>query len=374
MIASHPLRIAVIAPSRFPIAEPFTGGLEAHVWLACSTLRARGHHVTLIAATGSDPQVADRLLTMPQLGAAPGGRRDLSEDARLVRAETKAYRTVMAQLARHTGSFDVIHNHSLHATPWARAHRVDTPMVTTLHTPPLPHLVAAYRPAPAHQARFVAVSRHTATAWAECGIPAQVVHNGIDTDRWQAGPGGGPLIWFGRLVPEKGPQLAIDAARLAGFDLQLAGPVVDQRFFDDEIRPRLSPQVRYLGHLDQQELACAVGRSSVALVTPTWDEPYGLVVAEALSCGTPVAAFRRGGIPEIITAASGLLADPGDVPALVAAARRAGSLSRGAARRHAVQRCSVHTMSGAYDDIYHGMQPVERTRVRQSVAADAVSA
>jgi glycosyltransferase involved in cell wall biosynthesis len=150
--------------------------------------------------------------------------------------------------------------------------------------------------------------------------------------------------------------------------------VVDQRFFDTEIVPRLGERVRYLGHLDQQALARAVGRSSVALVTPTWDEPYGLVVAEALSCGTPVAAFRRGGIPEILTPASGLLAEPGDVPALAAAARHAGSLSRRAARRHAVQRCSVDTMANAYCDLFRGMQPLEPTPLRRAVAADTVSA
>jgi hypothetical protein len=95
-----------------------------------------------------------------------------------------------------------------------------------------------------------------------------------------------------------------------------------------------------------------VGRAEVALVTPRWDEPYGLVVAEALACGTPVAAFARGGIPEIVDARAGRLAPADDVPALAAAVRQAAGLDRTEVRRHAVEHCSMTRMVSAYEDIY----------------------
>jgi glycosyltransferase involved in cell wall biosynthesis len=208
--------------------------------------------------------------------------------------------------------------------------------------------------------RFVAVSRHTAAAWGPVAGPIEVVPNGVDLLRWTPGPGGGPLVWSGRIVPEKSPHLAIEAARAAGLPLQLAGPVVDHGYFDREIAPRLGDGVQYLGHLAQQALAATVGAASAALVTPDWDEPYGLVVAEALACGTPVAAFDRGGVPEVLTPECGRLVPGGDVPALAVAVREATTLSRTAARERAVTACSVESMAVAYEEIYHSLARARR--------------
>ncbi|GAA0270363.1 hypothetical protein GCM10010302_04920 [Streptomyces polychromogenes] len=119
-----------------------------------------------------------------------------------------------------------------------------------------------------------------------------MVHNGIDLRRWPAGTGGGDLVWYGRIVPEKGPALAIAAAE-AGVALTLAGPVADHRYFRDHVAPRLGGRIRYAGHLRRRELAALVGSARATLVTPCWDEPYGLVVAESLACGTPVAVGAR---------------------------------------------------------------------------------
>jgi glycosyltransferase involved in cell wall biosynthesis len=202
---------------------------------------------------------------------------------------------------------------------------------------------------------LVAVSEHTAEAWRSSrGLRQQigVVPNGVDLTRWVAGPGGGPLIWSGRIVPEKGTHLAVQAALAAGRELQIAGPVVDREYFDRTIAPFLGRGVTHLGHLDHPELARAVGQASVALVTPCWDEPYGLVVAEALACGTPVVAFERGGIPEVLTPECGRLVPPGDVAALAAAIPQAEQLSRADARERARAHCSVETMVDRYERIY----------------------
>ncbi len=162
-------------------------------------------------------------------------------------------------------------------------------------------------------------------------------------------------------MPEKAPHLAIDAARRAGMPLLLAGPVLDAAYVDREVRPRLGDDVRHVGHLDQQALCALVGSASVAVVTPDWEEPYGLVAAEAMACGTPVAALDRGAMREVVVEGGGVLADPRDPAALAAAMLAAARLDRDRVRRTAVERCSLERMVDAYELVYE--QALERPRV-----------
>ncbi len=137
--------------------------------------------------------------------------------------------------------------------------------------------------------------------------------------------------------------------------LVLAGPISDHTYFRERIEPQLGDSVRYLGHLVTDDLVAAVGMSAVALVTPPhWDEPYGLVVAEALACGTPVVAYRRGGgIPEILTPDCGRLVPADDVAALSVAIGEAKQLARPHARARAVNHCSERRMVDRYVALYN---------------------
>jgi glycosyltransferase involved in cell wall biosynthesis len=268
--------------------------------------------------------------------------------------EHHAYLQLMVRLGRSADAdFDVIHNHSLHYLPVAMAATVPVPMVCTLHTPPTPWLESAIQVNEECPVTFVAVSDHTARAWAHVVPDVRVVHNGVDVTRWRPGVGGGPPVWFGRIAPEKGAHLAVDAATLAGSPLRLAGPVADRAYYETEIRPRLErPGIEHVGHLTHAALVDLLGGASVALVTPCWDEPYGLVVAEALACGTPVCGFARGALSEILGEDCGRLVAPGDVEALAAAIDPASQLSRDAARRHAVRSCSLERMVERYSALY----------------------
>lgn len=277
-------------------------------------------------------------------------------------AEHHAYLQLMLDLAGPlAGAFDVIHNHSLHYLPVAMAATVPTPILCTLHTPPTPWLESAISVSAGPGAHFAAVSAHTAASWRHAVGDIEVIPNGVDLADWPIGSGGDRLIWSGRLVPEKGAHLAIAAARRAGFPLVLAGPISDPEYFERSIRPLLNRDVVYLGHLAQSALAAAIGRSAAAVVTPVWDEPYGLVVAEALACGTPVAAFARGGIPEVLTADCGRLVPPDDLDALVAAIPQTVALSRATARNRAEEHCSERVMVDAYVDTYRRLARAHRS-------------
>jgi glycosyltransferase involved in cell wall biosynthesis len=354
-----PARIAIIGSARHPIRQPFAGGLEAHTWALGRALRQRGHEVTLFAGPGSDPALGVHEIPVHWPRLSETARADVSMTADAWLEEHHAYLTLMLELSRGR-QFDVVHNNCLHHLPIAMAPAVSAPMLATLHTPPTPWLESAIQTGPC-PVTFVAVSEHTARAWRPSAT-AQVIRNGVDLDLWPAGPGGASAIWFGRFVPEKGADLAIRAAQAAGLELDLVGPVADRTYFEERIRPHLGPRTRYLGHLDHAALARYVGSAAVTLVTPRWDEPYGLVVAESLACGTPVAAFDRGAVGEVLDHECGVLAGPDDVAGLAAAALRARRLPRARARARAVHHCSLTGMIDAYERLY------ERLAAREPAA------
>ena len=344
------LRICLIGSSRYPVREPFAGGLEALTHGLARQLVRRGHDVTLFAAPGSDPELPVTELPAVAFHASPAARRDVNAPSDVWMAEHHAYLELMLDLARSPGRFDVVHNNSLHHLPVAMAPMLSTPVLTTLHTPPIPWLESAIATAPATSS-FVAVSEATSRAWAHVA-PSRAIHNGVDTGAWTPGPGGGPAVWTGRLVREKAPHLAIDAARAAGLPIVLAGPVPDEGYFEQEIAPRLAADAVHVGHLDHRALARLLGRAAVAVVTPAWDEPYGLVAAEAMACGTPVAAYDRGALSEIVVEGVGALAPPGDVAGLAAAIEVARRCDRTVVRAHAVGHHSVERMVSAYEHCY----------------------
>ena len=333
------MHIGLIGSARFGTDEPFAGGLEAHVATLASHLLSRGHTVDLLP---------DRATAFTPSDAA---RRDVSSGPQVALAEHHAY--LCSLLAIGQSGVQILHNHSVHYLPIAMGPALGRPMITTLHSPPTPWLESAFLAARGHPGTVVSVSAANAAQWIPAVGACGVIANGVDVERFRPGPGGGGhAAWFGRIVPEKGLDSAIAAARLAGIPLRIAGPIHDHEHFERMIRPRLGGDMTYEGHLDGPALNELVGTAEVTLVTPHWDEPYGLVVAESLAMGTPVAAFRRGGIPEVVTEETARLVPAGDVEALARSIPEAAMLDRRACRRHAELHCNVERMVDEYEALY----------------------
>ena len=360
------MRIAIIAHLKHAIREPFAGGLEMHTHLLATSLRKRGHAVTVFASMRSDPALGLEAIcdetSLLETGTAE------ANDVTFFR-EHHAYLRLMSML--RSRRFDVIHNNSLHYLPVSMAETLETPMVTTLHTPPFCWLESGIRLCKAPNMRFIAVSDSIRAMWGHVTAIDRTIANGIDLDCFPFQPTPAPdpyLIWYGRIVPEKGLHMAIDAARLAGQALRIAGPISDPAYFDAEIAPRLGTDVTHVGHLDHAALADLVGGARAFLCTPRWEEPYGLVVAEALACGTPVAAFARGAIPALLDESCGTLAPGDDVAALAKAVTGAVTLDRGGCRRRAEAICDADVMIDQYEALYADMtraRPASRSKMRR---------
>lgn len=358
MSAVPRLRVLVVAPERYALRQPHPGGMEAVVWNRVRWLRQRGHDVQLCAAEGSDflDTTADFHLPSPRWHRALDvSDSDYPEGHR--RHMAAAFARVQERLADPASRVDVVDNHSLHGAPILWSRDLGVPVVTTLHTPPLADMVIASNALPGSAPhRFLAVSQYTARAWSAEGVDAFVFPNGVDAAQWRLGPGGGDWAWFGRIVPEKAPHLAILAARRAGARLNLAGRIGDAEYFAREVEPLLGDGVEYVGPLRQPELCDLVGSSSVALVTPVWSEPFGLVMAEALMTGTPVVAFDSGGASEVLAGLPGTAVVPAaDVDALADAATALSRLSD-----HGLTRAQVREAAAARHSLSRRHREVER--------------
>ncbi|TVV76315.1 glycosyltransferase [Sphingomonas solaris] len=334
------MRIAVLAHVRQPIAPPFAGGMESHCWHLVTGLRAREHDVVLFASGDSDPALPlDPVLPEHYERTFPGAEH--RGDAALIAHVDAGYAAACDRILG--GGFDVVHNNSLHRFPIEPRRTAVVPTVTSLHVPPYEALHWFVRASVVPGHRLTVTSARQLAAWWPEGAPreASVLHNGIDPAAWPfVAAGDGGAVWCGRITPGKGPHLAALAAALAGVPLTLFGAIEDAGYWAAEVEPLLGGTIRYGGHLDGAALAAAMGRASVFLFTPCWDEPFGLAAAEAMACGLPVAAFDNGAACEVIGEA-GCYAPPGDVAALARAIRAAMAIPR-TVPRDRVHRAFTH--------------------------------
>ena len=315
----------------------------------------RGHTVHLYGHRESDsgftirPIPTDRVYPFTLFTEMQG----MGQEPVAVR-EMLAYSSVMQSIAEE--SYDIVHNHSLHYIPILMGNALGLPMVTSIHTPTFPYLrLGAHGVRGNERQTFTMVSKSLADTWAPIIPMSKVVYNGIDLSYWKPlrNPSADYVLWCGRICPEKGTDFAIEAALLAGIPIKLAGPVSNRDYFANHVAPLLENEgVTYVGHKTQDELESLFGNALAMLFTSTWEEPYGLTLAESLACGTPVIAFEGGATQEILTAQTGIIVGKNDVKGLSHAIKNIGKLSRLDCRKRAEAFCSHEIMVDQYLELY----------------------
>ncbi len=337
---SDRLRVGMLAPVAWRVPPLHYGPWERVVSILTEGLVAHGVDVTLFAT-------ADSITRARLVAVAPRG---YAEDSSL---DAKVYESLhIATAFEHasTGAFDILHNH-FDFLPLTYSRLVSTPVVTTVHGFSSERIVPVYR-AYNSTTHLVAISASDRRADLDY---AATIHHGIPLDEFtfRTGPGD-YLLFFGRIHPEKGASEAIDLARRTGHNLILAGIVQDAEYFRTAVEPFLDgQQIRYVGSVGPAERDALLGGAMALLHLIQFDEPFGLSVVEAMATGTPVIAFRRGSMPELIEdGVSGFLVAPGNSDGAAAAVDRIGELDREAARAHVERHFSAERMVDEYLELY----------------------
>ena len=338
------MRILQIAPPWFPVPPTGYGGIEWIVSSLADGLTALGHDVTLVA--NGDSETSAELISVFE-GSSPQRLGDVwMEAAHAVTAYLRA------------GDVDVIHDHTGVIGPAiAAAGNLRVPVVNTLHGPWTRDNEVLYR-AISRNVALTAISHDQASRAPEGVRVAAVVHNGIELDAYAVGRRREDFLLFvGRASHEKGPEVAIEVARRVGMPLVMAMKVnepAEHRYVDQVVRPAMEGvDVDLRTDVGHDEKADLMMRTRAVLVPIGWDEPFGLVMAEAAASGAPVVAFRRGSAPELVLdGISGRLVPPGDVDAMVEAVNGIGSIDPLDCRAWAEGRFSARRMVRRYLRVY----------------------
>ncbi len=330
------MKIAMLAPIAWRTPPRHYGPWELVTSLLTEALVERGVDVTLFATLDSTTRG-----TLAGVVPAP------YNDDPAIDAKVWEFRH-LAHLFEQADRFDLIHNQAdFPAHAFARL--TETPIVTTIHGFSSDRILPMYEPYQ-NRVHYVAISaadRHPALRY------AATIHHGIRLDEFPFDPAGAEgLLFFGRIHPDKGAREAIAAARASGRALDLYGVVQDQGYHEREVVSADDGRtIRYHGPVGGPERLRALGQARALLHLIGFDEPFGLSVVEAMACGTPVIAFHRGSMPELIEdGVTGFLVDT--VDQAVDAIERIGEIDRAAVRRAVATRFSVDRMADAYIALY----------------------
>jgi len=355
-----PLRIAMLAPPWISVPAPGYGGVESVVSTLTEALVRRGHDVTLFCAPGSVSRA--NVVTLLDKSHPDEIERALYE----VDQVGQAFDAIDS--ANDGDRFDVVHDHC-GFTGLAMANRISTPIVHTLHGPFTPETAAFYA-RHGHKATLVGISRAQLVS-APLGLgPIASIPNPIDLRAWPLQERKGDhLLWVGRVTPEKGPHRAIAAARAVDVPLVLAGVIQpgQQAFFDREIAPHIDGErVRFVGEVGGSAKRSLFARARGLLMPIRWNEPFGMVMVEALACGTPVIAFPEGAARElVIDGKTGFLVK--DERAMGVAVGQLSRIAPRDCRAWVSGHCDVEVVAAAYERTYRAVALHGATRALVSV-------
>ncbi|MGQ0679019.1 MAG: glycosyltransferase family 4 protein [Actinomycetota bacterium] len=333
------LKIALVAPVWFEVPPSAYGGIEwVCAWLADGLL-ARGHEVTLIAA--GRPGTGARFL---QTYAQPPSER-------LGESMPEAIHAAAAEAHLRTLDLDIVHDHTLCGPLTARGRRAKT--LVTAHGPVSGELGSLFRQL-GDSVSLIAISNSQRAEAPDLNWSA-TVYNAIPVDQYPMGRNKEDFVLFlGRMSPDKGAHLAIEAARRAGRRLVLAGKCnepAEKAYFERDVVPLLGPDVDWIGQADSATKKDLMARAHCFLFPIRWSEPFGLVMVEAMACGTAVVALRGGSVGEIVVhGRTGFIAEgPSELPGLI---DRAAEIDPQDCRSHAAQNFDVARMVEGYEKAF----------------------
>jgi glycosyltransferase involved in cell wall biosynthesis len=340
-------RILYVSYPLLTVSSSSAGGAEQVLWTLEREMHARGAHTTVAASGGSN--VSGKLFSTGEPCHRPDDfeRRNREHQDKII--------DLVHRSAKSPDAFDLIHDMS--GSFWTRAAELEMPVLATLHLPR--HFYSEdYFQNLAPNVSFNSVSQSQARSFAHLPQMIGVVPNGIALEKFSPhlGPREG-LLWLGRVCEEKGPHLALDIAANAGMAITIAGKVYPfsyhQQFFEREIQPRLraNPKALWIDS-PSQELKCELLRRATALLGASLvDETSSLVAMEAAACGTPVIAFRRGALPEVVKhGVTGFLVK--DIADAARALARLTEISSLECIQHARKNFSASAMADGYEQLY----------------------
>jgi glycosyltransferase involved in cell wall biosynthesis len=347
------LKIAQIAPLWFTIPPKGYGGIERIISVLTEELIERGHEVTLFASPGS--KTRSKLVTVFDKSLSEAGV-SWSNPIWNLRNLSTAYEMA------NKGAFDIVH---CHLDLWGLFFQNLTkiPSFHTMHNPLYRTNADASKDErlrlfteDAERTNLVFISE-SARRFAMVELKnSRVIYNGIDLKHFRFNPKGGDhFIWIARMNKHKGVENAIAVAEKRGVKLLLAGRTdpTQKDYFEGVIKPHLNEKIQYLGELEDDEIPDFYGSAKALLYPIEWEEPFGLVVAEAMACGTPVIAYRRGSMEELIKDGESGFVIESDLEKLMEAMRKVGDLSREAVRKHVENNFSVKRMVDEYERFYY---------------------
>ncbi len=329
------MHVGLIAPPWAPVPPALYGGIELVIDELATGLVAAGHEVTLFATGDSTCPVPRRFV----LEHAEGAR--IGHTVPELRNALAAYESLV--------DVDVIHDHTLAGPLLAAERRSPIPVVTTVHGELNGELAAIYR-ALGDRVSILAISEAQRRPAPELPI-AGVIHHGINAADFPIGDGQGDedgpyCLFLGRMSPDKGAHRAIEVARKAGTRVLMAAKMRDPaevHYFTDFVEPELGPDAVYLGEVPHERKLELLAGATALLFPIRWNEPFGLVMLEAMACGTPVLAFPEGAAPEVVEdGRTGFLCQ--DEQDMIEAFGRIGELSRADCRASVEGYFSVERM------------------------------
>ena len=301
------MKIALVAPLVSTIAQPYIGGAQALLADLARGLHKRGHQVTLFARAGSEVEgIKIESITVPESVRPANFSAPLnanSADAGFF-IQANLFLELFLQLQQRSDEFDLIH---VHAFDWpAYTFSALVNKIPVLHTIHLPAISSEINEAlrvlnqQGHPLTLITVSQACAYSYTAYSPIDYVVYNGLDVEAIPFQPTlatHAPLLYAGRIAPEKGVEAALEIAERADYPLVIAGGIYDREYYEQRIAPRIAQagsRVTYLGQIEREALWKLMGQVTAMLCPIAWDEPFGLAPVEAMATGTPVIAFRRG--------------------------------------------------------------------------------